>query len=550
MIGPRMSYHEQRSPDRLEPPERKFEASMDTADHRRRLVNLRKRQSVRNPVLGMNKGLEITRSYLQDVVQCGGCKSALCRTNDLVHDEKAVDIAMDDSPDDVICLPSGRAHLRELGKPFLLHSPGSARNEANWSYLVRNVGCGACRLFLGFEVIRTVSSSELTHVTDGFPMLTIEGIWLLTTSHRPLISALKTRWVDARNEQQRKYQPEQSSAEQFPSCVSTASTACPSDLPDFTSFSSSFTPFRSSASLSASLDVPPRDASSSSMSLDISSSSSHTLISTMPTSANDASRLTPRADADAGVEEPGGAAGQHHITRGGRRDSLLKSVLVLSRRLTGFSYREEDAERRVERGSGQQPSALSSGEYEFGVPPFSEVSLVGKWWWQNWWRRLTLSCPCRRRQVLHDQRRPPLMTDGAQQNSIPIAQVYLGFRFLDMLSTMGKPAHRGAPIYCGNPSCNAIFSNTNQILDVKRRWAIGEARPERAMFMNSLVMKNIDVRNPRRHRLAQGCFDMADVFCLKCQLQIGYAFISDKSEENRNVNQVGRYGLVCSAVRL
>merc|ERR1719389_1620759 len=70
------------------------------------------------------------------------------------------------------------------------------------------------------------------------------------------------------------------------------------------------------------------------------------------------------------------------------------------------------------------------------------------------------------------------------------------------------------------------------------------------MFMNALCEGSYVARNCHEHRLAQGLFDMADVHCKACIAQVGYAFIRDKSEEKRNVNQVGRFGLVCSRVRL
>ena len=45
--------------------------------------------------------------------------------------------------------------------------------------------------------------------------------------------------------------------------------------------------------------------------------------------------------------------------------------------------------------------------------------------------------------------------------------------------------------------------------------------------------------------LAQGLMDMSDIFC-KCGKQVGYMFRADKTPNRRNLNQVGRMGLVCS----
>ena len=43
----------------------------------------------------------------------------------------------------------------------------------------------------------------------------------------------------------------------------------------------------------------------------------------------------------------------------------------------------------------------------------------------------------------------------------------------------------------------------------------------------------------------QGLMDMSDVYC-KCGQQVGYMFRRDKTPNKRNLNQVGRAGLVVS----
>merc|ERR1712232_522845 len=98
--------------------------------------------------------------------------------------------------------------------------------------------------------------------------------------------------------------------------------------------------------------------------------------------------------------------------------------------------------------------------------------------------------------------------------------------------------------------CENVISYADMILDCNRRWTVANGTPERAMFMNSLCDASFYTQNYHEHRLAQGPFDMADVHCKLCSWQVGYAFLRDKSDEQQNINQVGRFGLVCSRVRL
>jgi len=141
-------------------------------------------------------------------------------------------------------------------------------------------------------------------------------------------------------------------------------------------------------------------------------------------------------------------------------------------------------------------------------------------------------------------------------DSVSVGQIFLGTRYLRVLD--GSPnglgrrnaIHPISAILCANGSCRNVLSYTDMILDCNRRWSLADGAPERAMFMNALCEGSYVARNFHEHRLAQGLFDMADVHCKACIAQVGYAFIRDKSEEKRNVNQVGRFGLVCSRVRL
>ena len=135
------------------------------------------------------------------------------------------------------------------------------------------------------------------------------------------------------------------------------------------------------------------------------------------------------------------------------------------------------------------------------------------------------------------------------------------------------PIQPVVPLLC--VGCGSTLSYTDQIMCTKRRWGFGDGAPENACFMNSLVKgafvvgdscgarnSNLRVTAPptyptpltascflsrRRYEehLAQGLMEMADVHC-KCGKQVGYKFCGDKTTTKRNLNQVGRYGLVSS----
>ena len=133
------------------------------------------------------------------------------------------------------------------------------------------------------------------------------------------------------------------------------------------------------------------------------------------------------------------------------------------------------------------------------------------------------------------------------------------------------PIQPVVPLLC--VGCGSTLSYTDQIMCTKRRWGFGDGAPENACFMNSLVKgafvvgDSYGARNSNRvtaavltyptpltgsfparryeEHLAQGLMEMADVHC-KCGKQVGYKFCGDKTTTKRNLNQVGRYGLVSS----
>ena len=133
---------------------------------------------------------------------------------------------------------------------------------------------------------------------------------------------------------------------------------------------------------------------------------------------------------------------------------------------------------------------------------------------------------------------------GVDASPIAIGQIYLGARYLRLVDAQRHaPVADVIPLLC--TKCDRTLSYTDQLLCTKRRWGFGRSPPEHACFMNSLVRSNIDVKSKYDEQLAQGLMEMADVFC-KCGEQVGYAFCADKTPNQRNLNQVGRMGLVCS----
>ena len=128
---------------------------------------------------------------------------------------------------------------------------------------------------------------------------------------------------------------------------------------------------------------------------------------------------------------------------------------------------------------------------------------------------------------------------------LPVEQTFLGVRYLRVVNAhTQRPAHAVVPLLC--KGCGTILSYTDQLLCTKRRWGFGNAPPERACYVNSLQLGAFEVKGaPYEEHLAQGLMDMADVFC-RCGKQVGYKFCADKTPIGRNLNQIGRFGLVRS----
>ena len=143
----------------------------------------------------------------------------------------------------------------------------------------------------------------------------------------------------------------------------------------------------------------------------------------------------------------------------------------------------------------------------------------------------------------------PLAVQGAPavpfaSDEVRVDQILLGTRYLRVLDThTNRLVTPLVPLRCRQ--CARTLSYTDQLLCTRRRWGFGRTTPQPACFVNSVVSSSVEVRSPYEEQLAQGMMLMADVFC-RCGCQVGYKFCGDRTPSQRNLNQVGRFGLVCS----
>ena len=129
-------------------------------------------------------------------------------------------------------------------------------------------------------------------------------------------------------------------------------------------------------------------------------------------------------------------------------------------------------------------------------------------------------------------------------DEVRVDQILLGTRYLRVLDThTNRLVAPLVPLRCRQ--CARTLSYTDQLLCTRRRWGFGRTTPQPACFVNSVVSSSIEVRSPYEAQLAQGMMLMGDVFC-RCGCQVGYKFCGDRTPTQRNLNQVGRFGLVCS----
>eukprot|EP00756_Hemistasia_phaeocysticola_P005101 Hpha_TRINITY_DN1316_c0_g1::TRINITY_DN1316_c0_g1_i1::g.93362::m.93362 len=136
---------------------------------------------------------------------------------------------------------------------------------------------------------------------------------------------------------------------------------------------------------------------------------------------------------------------------------------------------------------------------------------------------------------------------GAASWPLALRLSFIGLRYtrlVDMQS--GRSVLRRTPLHC--TGCSEVMSWTDTFLCTKRRWGFGDGPSQGACYV-SAVSSTVIAKTQREERLAQGRFLMEDLHCI-CGKQIGYKFVRDLSRDQRNINQVGRYGLVASCFRL
>mmetsp|Transcript_50487 Transcript_50487/g.131355 ORF Transcript_50487/g.131355 Transcript_50487/m.131355 type:complete len:219 (+) Transcript_50487:979-1635(+) len=127
---------------------------------------------------------------------------------------------------------------------------------------------------------------------------------------------------------------------------------------------------------------------------------------------------------------------------------------------------------------------------------------------------------------------------------VPVEQFMLGLRYLRLVDAHSlRGVEDLTPLLCR--ACERPLSYTDQLLCTRRRWGFGRTVPQPACFVNSVVRENTKVQGRYDEHLAQGLMGMADVWCI-CGCQVGYRFCADKTPAKRNLNQVGRFGLVVS----
>eukprot|EP00472_Partenskyella_glossopodia_P007289 CAMPEP_0197528980 /NCGR_PEP_ID=MMETSP1318-20131121/26949_1 /TAXON_ID=552666 /ORGANISM="Partenskyella glossopodia, Strain RCC365" /LENGTH=319 /DNA_ID=CAMNT_0043084289 /DNA_START=286 /DNA_END=1245 /DNA_ORIENTATION=- len=141
-----------------------------------------------------------------------------------------------------------------------------------------------------------------------------------------------------------------------------------------------------------------------------------------------------------------------------------------------------------------------------------------------------------------------LETSDIPVGGIDTQEILIGERYLRAFAPSGHDVAQRVRLVC--KECDNILSYADQILCTRRRWGFGDGPNEPACYMNSLRKGSFRVRNIHERELAQGNFEMGDVYCGSCDAQVGYKFHQDKSPTLINENQQGRYGLVISRLRL
>jgi len=530
---------------------------------------------------GANMALRLAEASSQRIIGCGACGCWLLRDQDVLHEEeRAARLTLDDS-DSTVCVR--HPNTKAVDGEFVINAVKKQRAHEDWAYTVRNAGCSQCGLFLGVEVIRTCEPS-----TDFAPVPSVIQsraellLWLLFETSRkhasisaPLSGWLRTQQANGRRRDllndtatQASHQPRGAAQRALGGHSATGDhfgirPGAPSGAEGISggASSSATAPRRPLGSLSGAprhnrQDMehdpesgahitsgvgPGRQSCQGSLRHRILRRCSHALglcfrrvcrhRHVVQTSAGDAVSGTPMGrrtlDDDGGISDIDIAAPQQGPPAIGSLAHQRMSDLLSVAERRAFGEQDFEGGLSLRRRGLRRSDQASGGQASRSAP--HENAIAGS----------------------ETNTGFPRTTDAVR-----VGQFFLGTRYLRLLDASPNGLGRRGAMYpvtrilCAGAVCSNTLSYADMILDCNRRWSLGDGDPERAMFMNTLCDGSYTARNCREHRLAQGLFDMADIHCKSCGWQVGYAFVRDKSEEKRNVNQVGRFGLVCSRVRL
>ncbi|GJP32323.1 hypothetical protein CLOM_g16904 [Closterium sp. NIES-68] len=112
----------------------------------------------------------------------------------------------------------------------------------------------------------------------------------------------------------------------------------------------------------------------------------------------------------------------------------------------------------------------------------------------------------------------------------------------------GRRGHVGGGTGGKMPCLNPLFQS-HQVLSARHCWDAGSGT-EIAVYCNALHAGAFLLSKPRTEELAQGAMEVADVACARCRASIGWKFCSlgGHGTDLRNLNQVGRFGIVLSSI--
>eukprot|EP00928_Gymnodinium_smaydae_P063582 TRINITY_DN4711_c0_g3_i1.p1 TRINITY_DN4711_c0_g3~~TRINITY_DN4711_c0_g3_i1.p1 ORF type:complete len:672 (+),score=139.77 TRINITY_DN4711_c0_g3_i1:111-2126(+) len=502
------------------------------------------RRGYGDPRAGQALAYRRAAATAQRIVACASCGLLLFRDIDVLQgSEHAVRLSLDDSDNTLVVR---RANIQVADEEFTLNAMKKHQVDEDWAYSVRNAFCARCGLFLGVEVVRTCDPASAMNwrpasaspASASSNNRAEELLWMLFESHarkHALISPPRSGWlrsVQLGNGGEVSFASSSSGALQLSSAGDRLrrqrrsrgssdgeSEDCDEDF---------------GSDLPGSWQRPRSELARFCCGLlQRGGARGH---ASRPRSAG--GEPPPTAGSSLEEEEESGSSGRASPQRGATAGASAPSAAPLREVSFGSSRRSAAGRTAVARAA--TPAALSAaGGNGVGAVAISAGAAVAA-------ALVTGTPPSAATSA------PGTLRSG---DGVPVGQFYFGARYLRLLEASGAGTPPAAavpatPLICAGPGCSNVISYADMILDCNRRWSISGGPSERALYVNTVCDDSFTIRNVKEHRLAQGLFDMADVHCSSCGRQVGYHFVEDKSEGKRNVNQVGRFGLVCSRIRM